>query len=232
NTATEIANSSVFVVIPAFNEESQIRNTVEPLIEEGYSVVVVDDCSSDNTKEKLQGLPVYYLRHEVNLGQGAALQTGMEFALKHCCEYIVHFDADGQHNYKEIPLLLAALKKEHADVALGTRFKRKEDVFAIPLLRRIILKAAIVVNGLLTGLWLSDAHNGFRMFTREAAQKIRLTENRMAHATEIIWLIKQHNLKVVEVPVHITYTVYSKLKGQKPSNALNILIDLLLNRIF
>jgi hypothetical protein len=84
----------------------------------------------------------------------------------------------------------------------------------------------------MTGLWLSDAHNGFRAFTKEAASKIKITENRMAHATEILSLIKQQNLKVVEVPVHIEYTDYSKLKGQSSSNSINILIDLILNKLF
>jgi glycosyltransferase involved in cell wall biosynthesis len=227
-----LERSQIFVVVPAYNEARQLRNTLTPLIAHGYSVVVVDDCSTDNTADTIQDLPIYYLRHPINLGQGAALQTGMEFSLQQQASYIVHFDADGQHNHDEIPLLIAALHDQQADVALGTRFKRQEDIAAIPIVRRIILKMAIWVNGILTGLWLSDAHNGFRAFTRAAASQIQITENRMAHATEILSIIKRKKLKVVEVPVHIKYTEYSKMKGQSSSNSINILIDLILNKIF
>jgi glycosyltransferase involved in cell wall biosynthesis len=225
-------NSKIFVVVPSFNEAKQLRHTLAPLIEQGYSVVVVDDFSTDSTAQTIQDLPIYYLRHPINLGQGAALQTGMNFSVQQNANYIVHFDADGQHNFREIPLLINALQTQAADVALGTRFKRAEDVAAIPTFRRFVLRVAILVNGIMTGLWLSDAHNGFRAFTKEAAAKIKITENRMAHATEILSLIKQQHLKVVEVPVHIEYTDYSKLKGQSSSNSINILIDLILNKLF
>lgn len=225
-------NSKIFVVVPSFNEAGQLRHTIAPLIEQGYSVVIVDDCSTDNTVQTIRDLSVYYLRHPINLGQGAALQTGMNFCVQQDATFVVHFDADGQHDYREIPLLINALITQAADVALGTRFKRAIDVAAIPVFRRIVLRVAILVNGIMTGLWLSDAHNGFRAFTKSAASKIKITENRMAHATEILSLIKQQKLKVVEVPVHIEYTNYSKMKGQSSSNSINILIDLILNKLF
>lgn len=225
-------NKHIFIVIPSFNEAKQLRKTVEPLVNLGYSVVVVDDCSNDDTEKTVSDLPLFYLTHPINLGQGAALQTGMEFCVVNDAKYIVHFDADGQHNYKEIPLLLEPLIVQNADVALGSRFKREEDIAAIPTLRKFILRVAIMVNGFTTGLWLSDAHNGFRAFTNQAASKIKITENRMAHATEILSLIKQEKLRVTEVPVHIEYTDYSKLKGQSSLNSINILIDIVLNKIF
>lgn len=224
--------SQVFIVVPSFNEGKQIRQTLEPLIQNGYSVVLVDDCSTDNTSSVIADLPIHYLQHPINLGQGAALQTGMEFALQCGAKYVVHFDADGQHDYRELPLMLQPLMNGEADVALGSRFMRPADIAAIPLLRRLILRVAIIVNGLLTSLWLTDAHNGFRAFTAKAAGCIRLTENRMAHATEILSLIKQQSLRVKEVPVHIEYSNYSKAKGQSSMNSINILIDLLLNKLF
>jgi len=227
-----VGNSKIFIVIPSFNEAKQLRKTILPLVDLGYTVVVVDDCSTDNTESTVSDLPIVYLTHPINLGQGAALQTGMEFCVANNAQYIVHFDADGQHNYKEILLMLQFLKDGNADVALGSRFKREEDIAAIPALRKFVLRVAIMVNGFTTGLWLSDAHNGFRAFTKQAASKIKITENRMAHATEILSLIKSAKLKVVEVPVHIEYTNYSKLKGQSSLNSINILIDIVLNKIF
>ena len=94
-----------------------------------------------------------------------------------------------------------------------------------------MLRCARVVNGVFTGMWLTDAHNGFRALGRKALEAIDLTENRMAHATEIMSQIRAAKLTVKEVPVTIRYTDYSQAKGQKWTNSLNILIDLILNKI-
>lgn len=221
----------VYVLIPSYNEGKVIRTTVMPLVEAGYKVVVVDDCSTDNTKDALQGLPIYYLRHEINLGQGAAIQTGLDFCAVQGAEYAVTFDADGQHNYLEIPDLLAPMVAGTADITMGTRFLRKEDIAQVPASRKLILKGAIWVNGLFTGLWLTDAHNGFRAMNNKAINAIKLRENRMAHASEILSLIKDAKLRYMEVPVKIIYTDYSKMKGQSSMNSINILIDLILKKI-
>ncbi len=221
----------VFVIIPSFNEGKVIKETIAPLIENGYRVVVIDDCSSDNTREALKGAPIFYLRHEINLGQGAALQTGLEFALSRGAEYAVTFDADGQHNYEEIPALMEPILVDRADITMGTRFKRPEDIAQVPPSRKLILKGAIMVNGLFTGMWLTDAHNGFRAMNRTALSKIKMRENRMAHASEILTLIRQAELRYEEVPVKIIYTDYSKMKGQSSMNSINILIDLILKKI-
>lgn len=208
-----------------------MHTTVTPLLEKGYTVVVIDDCSTDNTFDELKNSGVHYLKHEVNLGQGAALQTGIEYALENGAEYAVTFDADGQHDYTEIPALLQPVIEGKADITMGSRFLRKEDIEQVPPMRKLVLKGAIIVNGLLTGLWLTDAHNGFRAMNRKAMQCIYLRENRMAHASEILSQVKLHKLRFQEVPVKITYTDYSKVKGQSSMNSVNILIDLLLKKI-
>jgi glycosyltransferase involved in cell wall biosynthesis len=223
-------SSQIFVVIPAYNESKVIEATLKPLIEKGYSVIVVDDGSPDETWSIIKKLPIYALHHRINLGQGAALQTGVSFALHQHAKIIVHFDADGQHNPDDIPRLCEPILKHEADVVLGSRFLRADSRAAVPRSRRIILKGAVIINGLLTGVWLSDAHNGFRAFSAEAASKVKLTENGFAHASEILMMLREQHLKYIEVPTLIRYTDYSVAKGQSTWNALNILIDLIVRR--
>jgi polyprenyl-phospho-N-acetylgalactosaminyl synthase len=221
----------VFVVVPAYNEGRVIATSLDPLLEKGYSVVVIDDCSTDDTWSILQTVPVAKLRHPINLGQGAALQTGMSYALKQGAEYIVHFDADGQHRVEDIDHLLEPLLKGDADVVLGSRFLRHEDRMAIPKSRRWLLRAGVIVNGFITGMWLTDAHNGFRAFTAAGAAAIDLRENRFAHASEILSQIRRARLRHVEVPTTIVYSDYSREKGQSSWNAIKIVMDIVMRRV-
>lgn len=222
----------MFVVIPAFNEAQVIRNTIRPLLECGYRVVVVDDCSTDSTWSELNGLPVIRLRHPINLGQGAALETGMEFCRRSGAGYVIHFDADGQHDWREIPSLLEPLRQGQADVVFGSRFLEAEHIRSIPLSKRLILRLGILVSGVSSGVWLTDTHNGFRALSAAAVARIRLSENGFAHATEILERVRKNRLRYVERPTHVRYTDYSKAKGQSPWNAINLLVDLIVRRVF
>lgn len=223
--------SNVFVVIPAYNEEATIRNVVAGILTAGYAVVVVDDNSSQDLATALHNLPIHYLRHSVNLGQGAALQTGIHYALEQQASFVVTFDADGQHQASDIERMLLAMQQRGADVVLGSRFMQSSTAH-IPFNRKLLLQAARVVNFLFTGFYLTDAHNGLRLLNRKAAESIFLKENRMAHATEILSQIKSLGLKYVEAPVHISYSAYSRQKGQSGWSGFRILIDLLLAKIF
>src|SRR5687767_142685 len=222
----------IYIIIPAYNESDVLRTTAEELLSLKYQVVIVDGGSKPPLQPLVAGLKVHYLLHPVNLGQGASLQTGMEYALSQGAKLLVHFDADGQHQPADIPVLAAAVESGKADVALGSRFLRSEDRKAVPFSKRLLLGMARMINGVFTGLWLTDAHNGFRVLSASAASRIQIKENRMAHATEILTLIKRNKLRYTERPTHIRYTDYSKAKGQRPMNAFNILIDLILNKIF
>ena len=229
---TEMQLHDVFVVIPAFNENTVIRSTVANLVSRGYTVVVVDDGSAVPVENYLVGLPVYSLRHAINLGQGAALRTASDFAVLKGARIIVHFDADGQHDPALIDRLIAPIRRGEADVALGSRFLAESDSHEVPVVKRVLLKAGVFVSWVFTGMWLSDAHNGFRALSRAAAEKIKLEESGFAHATEILELVRRSGLKWAEVPVTIHYTDYSRAKGQSVFNSFNIVIDLMLRRLF
>lgn len=217
--------NSVWVTVPAYNEESTIERVVVGLRPFCSNIVVVDDCSSDLTTDRAHAAGAYVLRHPVNLGQGAALQTGIEFALSKGASHIVTFDADLQHRPDDIPSLLAGLRGGGADFALGSRFLGEAK--NIDRSRKWMLKAAVLFTRITTGLKVTDAHNGLRAMSRRGASALRIRQNRMAHASEILQQIARSGLPYVEVPVTVEYTAYSKAKGQKLSNSVNIVLELL-----
>lgn len=222
---------SIFVIIPSYNEGAQLRKTVEGVLAYGYRVVVADDASSDDTALQVAGLSIDYIRHRVNLGQGAALQTGIEFAKKQGAKYFVTFDADGQHDAADIAGMIAVLEEKKTDVVFGSRFLpgAKTNVAAS---RSFVLQLARYLNYFVSGVLLSDAHNGLRVFNRKAADVIKLTENRMAHATEFQVQVAKAKLKYAEQPVSIHYNEYSKQKGQSNFDSIKIFFEILLYKIF
>jgi len=218
----------VSVVIPAYNEEKMIGKVVDGLKGKVSRITVVDDGSRDLTAEKARQAGAEVIRHCLNRGQGAALQTGIIYALNGGADFIVTFDADGQFLAEEIDLIVEPLLLGQVDVTLGSRFlDNKSD---IPWEKLFILKIATWITNLYTGLKLTDIHNGFRGMSRRAAKLIQIRQDGMAHASEILEQIRKYNLKYLEVPVTIRYTDYSRLKGQKVSNSFRIIKDLLLSR--
>ncbi len=224
-------HDNTYIIIPAYNENKEVLDqTIDELLKTSCRIIVIDDASS----EKIN-LPdtknIFLLKHPVNLGQGAALQTGIEFAILKKANYIVTFDADGQHTVGDISAMLLPLQKAEADITLASRFL-KPGMHNASGLKRVILRFGRLVNYFFTGIYLSDAHNGLRAMTAETAKKIQLKENRMAHATEILYLIKKYKLKYKEVPATVTYTNYSKSKGQSVFNSIRIFFDLVLHKLF
>jgi len=220
----------VLVIVPAYNEGRVITDTVERLLAAGYQVVVVDDGSSDETME-VRRLPIVYLRHPVNLGQGAALQTDMTYALRAGADIAVHFDADGQHDCGQIERLIAPIVDGEADVVFGSRFLRQQDREQVPWKKRILLRGGILVSWAMTGMLLSDTHNGFRAMSRRALERVQLQENGFAHATEIMQRVREGGMRYVEVPITISYSAYSQQKGQRLSGSLSILFDLIMAKL-
>jgi len=220
----------IFIVMPAYNETEVIVSTIKPLLLKGYEVVVVDDGSKTDIEKFLAGTNVHFLKHDINLGQGAALQTGMDYAKQFEPDFVVHFDADGQHSLEDIEYFIEQAKAHNVEMVIGSRFLKRETRDLVPSKRRMLLRVARFINYIFTGLFLTDAHNGFRVVRGSALHKLKITENRMAHATEILRLIKRNKISFVEAATKIHYTEYSMQKGQRASNSFNILIDLILHR--
>jgi len=219
----------LWIVIPAFNEETKIGEVVGELRQGFPNLVVVDDGSSDATGARALRSGAVVLRHPLNRGQGAALQTGLRYALLRGARYLVTFDADGQHPAEALPRLLWPILSGEAEIALGSRFLH--DAGAVPPSRRLLLGGAVLFTRLFSGLRLTDAHNGFRAFSRRAAAVIDIQLDRMAHASELIDQIRASGLAFTEVPVAVAYTEYSKAKGQSASAAIRVVFDYLLGRV-
>lgn len=217
----------IYIVIPAFNEAQHINKVIKDLKDNGYeNIVVVDDGSVDQTYKQVKDTQVQVLQHVVNRGMGAALQTGNSFALLQGAEVIVHFDADGQMLASDIKAMVEPLINSQVDVTLGSRFLSARD--EMPWSKKYLIQPlAKIINYFFTRLWLTDAHNGFRALSASAAEKIQITQDRMAHNTEIVEKIKKYNLKYKEIPVTIKYFEY----GQSIGGGFKILRDLLLGKL-
>ena len=217
-------------MIAAYNEGAMVADVIRNAVPTFPNIVVVDDGSRDDTAAIACAAGATVIRHPINLGQGAAIQTGIDFALGEGAAIVVTFDADGQHRVEDAMLLARAVDAGEADIVCGSRFLGLESV-AMPPSRRATLRLAALFTRLSCGVPVTDAHNGLRALSRKAASRLRITQNRMAHASEIIAQVRTNRLRYKEYPVQIIYTDYSMAKGQKISNAVNILIDLLFGRI-
>lgn len=219
----------VWIVIPAFNEASIIGDVISDVRSVFPNVVCVDDGSRDDTADLAFAAGAHVVPHPVNLGQGAAIQTGVEYARSRPgARVFATFDADGQHQVKDVMRMIDRLDTDDVDLVVGTRFAGT--VTHVPPIKRVILRAAAFLSPQSRSLGLTDAHNGLRVFNRTVADALNLTMNGMSHAGEFIALAAEHQWRVAEEPVEILYTDYSKSKGQPLLNGVNIVFDGLLRR--
>jgi hypothetical protein len=230
-------NQQIIFVIPSYNERLIAVETVEKILKAGYGVVFVDDGSSND--EAYQALKWKYLpnlvciQHPVNLGQGAALQTGADYVRKFNpdAEFLVHFDADGQHRLEDLKNFLEQFKKNpDLDIVIGSRFLG--NAIGMDKKRKQHKQLSILFMKLFVGLKLTDTHNGFRVIRVSALSQLTITMNRMAHASEIEELIKKHKLNYAEAPMTVIYSDYALAKGQRLGNAINVAKDFLYKKFF
>jgi glycosyltransferase involved in cell wall biosynthesis len=221
------ARWSTYIIVPAYNESTVLAKVLDELVDAcpKASIVVVDDGSTDDTGMIASARPVHLVTHVVNLGQGAALKTGLEYALSKGADVLVTFDADGQHTPADIVSIREPIVSGNYDVVFGTRFAGIKPV-GIGRLRRLILKTAVLFTRLSSGLSVTDTNNGLRALSRRAAELISMDQARMGHALEITYEVARLKLRWTEVPVRIRYTEYSRRKGQSSLGTLDILADL------
>jgi glycosyltransferase involved in cell wall biosynthesis len=216
-----------WLVVPLYNEGQVIGDVVREARKTFSHVVCVDDGSSDNGADEAARAGAVVVRHPVNLGQGAALQTGFDYALSvPTMQWVVTFDADGQHQVADVLEMLDKARAEDLQVVFGSRFL--DDRTNAGLLKKLVLRAAVGYTNITTHTRLTDAHNGLRVLRRDVVERLDITQNRMAHASELVAQIGDLDVRYGESPVHILYTDYSRAKGQSLWNAVNILVELIL----
>ncbi len=225
--ASEIA--AVWIVVPAYNEGPRITPTLRSLAAYAGRIVVVDDGSHDETATRALEEDVWVVQHALNCGQGAALQTGIDFAVSRGADVVVTFDGDGQHQVEDIEGLVRPILEGQYDVALGSRFLGQSH--NMPWSRFVVLKLGVVFTRVVSRIRVTDTHNGLRALSRHAAERLRIRENRMAHASEILHEIRTQQLRYCERPVTIRYTAATLAKGQSSWQALRIAARFLIGRV-
>ena len=224
---TPVRNGDVWLVVPCFNEGTVIEDVLREARRTFPNIVAVDDGSTDDSSLAIHRAGAHLVRHPVNLGQGAAIQTGVEYARSQPgAQFFVTFDADGQHQVKDVLTMVGRLREEPVDIVVGTRFGRpRTEDDQVPLIKRLVLRTVVLLSPRTRRLGLTDAHNGLRVFNRRVAEDLNLRMNGMSHASEFVELMDLRGWRVAEEPVDILYTEYSMSKGQSLLNGINILSD-------
>lgn len=220
-------DDDTWVIVPVYNEAAVVAHVVAELHMRFRNIVCVDDGSTDGSAGQIATTTAHLVRHPINLGQGAALQTGLRYALaRPGSRFFVTFDADGQHQVADAVRMVEAARSGAADVILGSRFLDPATDQRVPPLKRVALRLVVALSPGARQMHLTDAHNGLRVVNRAVARQLQIRMNGMAHASEIVSLLSHSSWTVQELPVTIRYTDYSTSKGQSLINGINILFDL------
>lgn len=193
----------VFCVIPAFNEEKYIYDVAKMAKEFVDVVVVVDDGSTDKTFSRAIDSGAVVLRHEENMGKGAALRTGFKYALEHGADVVVTLDGDMQHDPLEIPKFLEKIREERVDIVVGSRFLKK--VKGMPIQRRLSNFITTKILNKVFKVPVTDSQSGFRAFKRKVLEKVTFKDNKYGAETEILIEAKRKRFNIVEIPISVKY---------------------------
>lgn len=233
-----INKKDIIFLIRAYNEAPRIIPVIRSILDAWFThILVVDDGSKDETLEVLSQFPTLHIvHHPFNRGGGAALETGFEYIRRNGDEigikYVVTFDADGQHHIEDMPVFIAEFERDPSlDLVLGSRFVVKTDS-NVPFFRRLTLFWGQIFTYLMSGIWMTDAHNGYRMIRLETVKKIRLTMDGMEYGSEFVDEMRMQKCRFTEVPVNVTYTEDTLAKGQHLGGAWRIVTKMIWKKFF
>ena len=216
----------IYVIVPAFNEQNVIKDIINNLLKNFSNVIVINDGSNDKTLETINDLDIKILNHEINLGVGAAVQTGFDYVSNiPGAKAVITFDADGQHLVDDAVAMAKEIMICDEGIIFGTRFPKHSK--NIPKVKRIVLKLIAKITDLVTGVTLSDAHNGLKAYKVSTIKELELQFSSYSYESELITQVAKKKIDYKEMSTDIKYTSYSIKKGQKLLNGLLIIEDLL-----
>lgn len=214
---------NTIVVLPVYNEENRIHEVLKGLLVTKLTIVVVDDGSSDKSIFKINSLKnskIVVLKHIINLGKGAALKTGCDYAFSHGADAVIMMDSDGQHSVEDLKKFQDKLAQNKYDVIFGSR---NLDL-GVPFVRFVGNKIASVIVNILFGIYVSDLISGFRAITAKAYKNIRWDSAGYGVETEMVVRVKKENLSYCEILVATIY--YDNYKGVSIIDAFGVLANL------
>jgi len=214
----------IFLVIPLHNESKHISKLLKSLTGYKLPIIVVDDGSTDDSKSivrksKIKNL--VYLEHKVNLGKGAAMKTGADYAFAEGAEAVIFMDSDGQHNPKDVSVFVKALNSKKYDVVFGSRNLS----YGVPLVRYLGNKFASLILRMFFGVYISDSICGFRALTSKGYEKLRWDSAGYGVEVEMVARTGRKRVKFTEVPVETIY--HDREKGVTVLDAFGILVSVL-----
>ena len=226
------------IIIPVYNESKVIKKVIADLPGKiknigKISTIIIDDGSTDKSGNILKNVirkkeNIYLLRHILNRGQGAAVQTGIDAAKKLEADIVVTFDGDGQHHAEDIAHLIQPILAGEADIVNGSRFKRKQK---IPSVRRFYNFSANLITWAMSGFFLSDSQSGMKALNKKAIKEIHIKANGYEFCTELIREASWYKFRIKEVPVHVSYSKYTMKKGQSFANGLTTIFKLVIRSL-
>ena len=226
-----IQPSQLYILLPAFNEAPRIQDVIRGLISAGFSnIIVIDDGSSDNTEELARQMDILVVRHFINRGAGAAIQTGIELARQKEWSMIALMDADGQHNPEDIKQLVHTMNQSNCDLVIGSRFQNKKS--DMPKTRILFNGIANLMTNLFCENHYSDSQSGLRLLNRKAIESLDLQIDGFGFCSEMLIKAERAGLKIKETPIQVQYTQYSINKGQDFHMGITTAFNFLWNTIF
>lgn len=210
----------IFVVVPLFNEKKHITSVLKGVSAYNLPVVVADDGSTDGSGEEIKSLrlkKVTVLTHKINLGKGAAMKTGADYAFGKGADAVIFMDSDGQHEASDLPRFVKALESGKYDVVLGSRNFN----YGVPLVRFLGNKFASVLMGLLFRIYVSDVICGFRAVTKDGYCKVGWESDGYGVETEMVARLGKTRPRFCEVPVQTIYI--NNVKGVTLLDAFEVL---------